>query len=159
MEDKINYIIQILNILVNQAKHIGVLVDYTLGSDDDNSYVAIYNSASNDTLKFTIQDLIDAVATEAVGVHSHVIADITGLSEALSAAKFFTDPDGNKWSVTRNSGNYDFNSLLIYDHIQGWEDETTRLIWLEGIIMDANITLPADLRTTKFFITNEKIRL
>lgn len=159
MEDKINYIIQILNILVNQAKNIGVLVTYTLGSDDANSYVAVYNSTSNDTKKVILEDLVADLAGKVTTVHSHVIADVIGLSEALAAASFFTDPSGNKWSVTRNSGDYDYDTLLIYDHIAGWEDEATRLIWIEGIIMDANLTLPADIRTTKVFITNEKMRI
>lgn len=157
MEDKINYIIQVLEIMLSKAKAIGALNDYELGTEDESAYLPVYLGNQSLTDKVSITDLIAHLAQEALSAHTHEIGDITDLAEALASPNFFTDVDGNKWGVIRRSNDYDYTSLQAYDKIEGWEDETTKSTWLEGVVLNAGLSVPSELRDkSKFLITNEK---
>lgn len=153
---KLNYIIQVLNELVGKSKTIGDLPDYTPGSQDITTFIGVYSSILKRTLKISIEDLLSAAANVAVGAHTHEINDVTSLGAALNP--FFTDPTGNVWHVKRKVQNFDFSSLIETDIISGWEDDTTKTTWIEGVVLDATLILPADIYSSKFFITTKKIR-
>lgn len=47
----------------------------------------------------------------------------------------------------------------VDDHVKGWVDNITKERWVEGVVLDDTIALPADVDDeAKFFITNQKIK-
>lgn len=45
------------------------------------------------------------------------------------------------------------------DHVKGWVNKVTKERWVEGVVLDDTIALPADVdNQAKFFITNERIK-
>lgn len=157
--EKLNYIIQTLKEITEQAKTIGEMSDYTIGANDANAFIGLYNSVLGLTEKISLEELINTLETNAFQSHTHAMDDVNNLDDALSP--YFTDGSGNVWKVDRNAANYDYTSLLQYDKISGFQDHTTnKKIWVEGIILNATITLPADLTdNSKFFQTLKKVRL
>jgi hypothetical protein len=66
--------------------------------------------------------------------------------------------NGKNWRTDKGI-NTDYLSFEIGDIIQGWENDTTKQRWIEGIALENGINLPADIDDeTKFFIINEKLR-
>ena len=158
--EKLNYIIRVLNEVLNDSKTIGDLGDYTAGSADGNSFIAVYQANINTSLKVSITDLLTTAANVALEAHTHEIADVSGLQLAINSV--FTDGAGNRWRVRRPDVNdFDYSRLIVDDLISGWVDETTtKAEFIEGLIIDPTLTLPADVNDpTKFFITNKKIKL
>lgn len=156
---KLNYIIQTLNEIVGQSQTIGDLPDYTPGSADLTTFVGVFESTLQTTLKISITDLLTAAANVAVEAHTHPISAIENLGIALTPQ--YVDPSGNVWHVQRKLVNYDYSSLLATDIVSGWEDDTTtKKTWITGVILDPTAVLPADIyNATKFFIITKKVRL
>lgn len=43
--------------------------------------------------------------------------------------------------------------LKVDDLVEGWENNITKTTWIKGVVLDATITLPADIRNpAKFFL-------
>lgn len=155
--EKLNYIIQLLSQITNEAKAINQLNDYTLGSNDPTSFLATFVSVDGDSQKFSIQDLIDHVTVEGIETHQHAITDIVDLASALGAS--FVDPSSNVWQVERTAADYDYTRLLQDDFIRGWSNGA-KTHWYEGVVLDGTLVLPTDLTDpAKFFITNQKLKV
>lgn len=157
-DEKLNYVIQLLNEITAESKTIGDLNDYELGSDDDNAFIGVFTPNTEDTLKFSVAEIVEYLASNAVDLHTHTIDQIENLGAAL--LNVYTDSNGSHWIVKRTVENYDFTVLLEMDKIEGWEDESAPTRWIEGIVLDDTIVLPADIDdVNKFFITNEKLKV
>jgi len=67
---------------------------------------------------------------------------------------------GNRWIVCRykyDNATADLTGFRVDDRVSGWENESTKNRWVEGIVLDANISLPADIdNTSKFFIITQR---
>lgn len=157
-EEKLKYVIKILNELINDSKTIGDLPDYTPTNQDNlTTFIGVYDSNTGKTLKVSITDMLAFAATVAVEDHVHEISDIGMLEAAIN--KTFIDINDNPWSVERNGNNFDFSTLLLEDKISGWTD-SNKNTFVQGIILDEDIEIPTDIYdTNKFFITNKKIKL
>ncbi len=69
----------------------------------------------------------------------------------------------NRWHVQRTVYNpADANpfALKLDDLVEGWEDNTAKDTWVKGVVLDSDITLPADIRDpAKFFLMLDLPRL
>lgn len=67
------------------------------------------------------------------------------------------------FNISRTHYNSDDETPTNYkvdDVVKGWADPDDKTRWVEGVILDATIELPADIDDAdKFFITNEKFKL
>lgn len=64
-----------------------------------------------------------------------------------------------RWFIQRykfNVATEDVVSFRVDDKVSGWADDTTKIRWVEGIIKQLPINLPADIDTAKFFIISQR---
>ena len=67
-----------------------------------------------------------------------------------------------RWIIKRwvlNVGNTNLTALRVDDHIAGWYDTGVKDRWIEGIILDASVNLPAEIDDqSKFLKTVDKAK-
>jgi hypothetical protein len=65
---------------------------------------------------------------------------------------------GRSWQTDKGT-NTNYSIFETDDIIRGWENDITKERWIEGIVLQNAINMPADINDqTKFFIINEKLR-
>lgn len=69
----------------------------------------------------------------------------------------------SRWHVSRtvyNPADATPFVLKVDDLVEGWEDNVAKDVWIKGVVLDANITLPADIRNPlKFFLILDLTRI
>lgn len=69
----------------------------------------------------------------------------------------------DQWIVSRytfNAADENKTDFKENDKVQGWEDTTAKDRWVEGIVLDDSISLPADIdNTSKFLLTVDVLKV
>ena len=63
-----------------------------------------------------------------------------------------------RWTVTRYAPQASHTvAVRVDDRVAGWADDTIKDRWIEGIVLDDTISLPADIDSTdKFFLITDR---
>ncbi len=73
----------------------------------------------------------------------------------------FTKSD--RWLVSRyvyDPGATNKTAFKVNDKVQGWEDVATKNRWVEGIVLDDTVSLPADIDDgEKFLLTVDVLKV
>lgn len=157
-EEKISYIIGVLNEIISDSKNIGELPTYDPEADSTTQpiYAPAYISAENITKKVNLKEYLK-VAIGEVPSHTHDYSDINGIGDYKIIS--LDDDNDNVWKVIRLISDTSNDSFKILDEIMGFED-AAKTTYLRGIIISSGVSIPSDLRNkSKVFIIDEKINL
>lgn len=154
VNDRINYLTQVLSDLIYKSKNIGQLEahDLSTGNPSNELFAAIYNPVNSKTKKINLVDFFkQEVGDIPHHVHSHL--DITGIGDYKILA--LEDTNDLVWSARRLISDETDDSFKTDDYIKGFID-ASKTTYISAIILDDNVSIPADLYDkTKVFIINE----
>lgn len=154
--EKIKYITSLLTKLVNNSKNIGQLKSQEGNFDRNNSYVPVYISAEDKTVKMSLNEIL-VVAGQAIADHNHVVNEVSGLGNFVTV--LIPDDDLYEWKVIRSIDDQTEDPFKINDEIRGFKTIGGVDYYYEGIVLDSTVAIPGDLdNKNKFLITNKKIR-
>lgn len=156
INEKISQLVSIVNDLINNSKNIGQLEAHDPEYDPSDSYIAIYNGATQETKKAAVDELL-SILSGGVPAHEHSWTDVTGIGDF----KMISIPDENEvvWWVLRSIDDETGDSFKLNDIVKGFED-VAKTTYIEGIVVGATAVIPDDLYdAAKFFITNKKISI
>lgn len=156
LNEKLNYIIQVLNQITNNSKNIGELEVYEPNNDESENLVAVFSTIDGKTRRANINELF-AILTGAVPPHTHSYNEING----LGAYKKIILEDSNllEWKVERLSEDETDDSFKTNDEISGFID-VAKTTYYHGLVLVDGFIVPDDLEDkNKFFKIDKIIRI